>query len=148
MKEYEQLVIRKTFNHPRELVFQAWSQPGHISNWLFPDSNCPVKVEAFNFTVGGNYRFAFHGPEQVDFVSGNYQIIDPPRKLEFTWTWQKPTQDAGIPTIVTIELSEDDNSTELLLTQKAFGSIEMCNRHKLGWEGAIHFLESHLAKNS
>ncbi len=147
MKEYEQLVIRKTFHHPRELVFEAWSQPEHLTNWLFPDLAVPLNIEAFDFTVGGKYRFAFHGPESIDIVAGVYEIIQPPEKLAFTWTWENPSQDAGIHTFVTIDLIETQSSTELLLTQKTFGSIEMCNRHKLGWEGAIYFLESHLAKH-
>lgn len=147
MKEYEQLIIRKTLKHPRELIFEAWSNPEHLTNWLFPDLLVPMKIEEFNFIEGGKYRFSFHGPESVDTVAGVYQNINPPKELSFSWTWEKPTQDAGVNTLVRIELIEKNNFTELLLTQEAFGSTEMCNRHKLGWEGAIHFLETHLAKN-
>ncbi|MBC8282391.1 MAG: SRPBCC domain-containing protein [Nitrospinae bacterium] len=148
MKEYEQLVIRKTFSHPRELVFEAWSNPEHLTSWLFPDLQVPMKIEEFNFIERGTYRFAFHGPESVDIVSGVYEMITPPVKLTFSWAWEKPNQFAEINTLVSIELIEKENTTELILTQKAFGNIEMCNRHKLGWEGAIHFLENHLAKRS
>ncbi len=148
MKEYEQLIIRRTFNHPRELVFEAWSKPEHLVNWLFPDITTPMKIEEFDFREGGKYRFSFHGPDSVDIVAGVYESIAPPEKLEFTWTWKNPNQDAGINTLVTIQLMDKNNNTELILTQKAFGSIEMCNRHKLGWEGAINFLNTHLAKRS
>jgi uncharacterized protein YndB with AHSA1/START domain len=63
------LVVRRTFDGPARLVFEAWTQPQLIMRWWAPTSfglsfvSCETDVR-----TGGAYRFVFRHPafEQTD----------------------------------------------------------------------------------
>ena len=50
------LVLTRTLNAPRELVFQAWSHPKHLVRWWGPTNFSPPHCEQ-DFREGGKYRF-------------------------------------------------------------------------------------------
>jgi len=69
-------------------------------------------------------------------VRGQYQEISP-RRIVFTWTWEEPDPHAGIETVVTIELFELGEETEILVTHERFPDEETRDRHDEGWSGAL-----------
>ncbi len=52
---------------PREIVFNAWSDPEHLKKWWGP-AGFTNTFHEFDFRPGGRWRLTMHGPEQ-----GNYQ---------------------------------------------------------------------------
>jgi uncharacterized protein YndB with AHSA1/START domain len=62
-----EIVSTRILNFPVELVFNAWSDPGHLKNWWGPKGFTNT-FEEFDFRVGGRWKFVMHGPDK-----GNYQ---------------------------------------------------------------------------
>jgi len=46
------LTLKRTFNAPIEIVWEAWTKPEHIAQWRGP-KGMETKVIAHDFSVGG-----------------------------------------------------------------------------------------------
>lgn len=57
-----ELRISKLLNAPRELVFEVWTNPAHITHWWGPDgfTNSISKMDVKN---NGEWNFIMHGPD-------------------------------------------------------------------------------------
>jgi uncharacterized protein YndB with AHSA1/START domain len=56
------LVGVREFDAPRELVFEAWTDPKHLAQWWGPDG-FTTTTSAFDMCPGGVWRFVMHGPD-------------------------------------------------------------------------------------
>ncbi|MFC5471149.1 SRPBCC family protein [Cohnella suwonensis] len=61
-----EIVLNRTFNAPRELVWAVWSIPEHLAKWWGP-TGFSITTTRFEFKVGGVWRFAMHGPDGTDY---------------------------------------------------------------------------------
>jgi uncharacterized protein YndB with AHSA1/START domain len=69
------LTIKRTFNAPIELVWEAWTQPEHVAKWWAP-KGMTIKVVEHNFKVGGKWHYTMPMPDGSEFVSyGVYSVI-------------------------------------------------------------------------
>ncbi len=76
-----EVVISRTFDAPRELVYSAWTEQKHLHNWFGP-LGFKLTIHELDFRVGGVWRFIMHGPDGVDYPNRiDYLKIDPPKKL-------------------------------------------------------------------
>lgn len=62
----KELRITRIINAPRELVFEAWTNPEHIKHWWGPEgfTNTIYKMDV---KQGGEWHFTMHGPDGTDF---------------------------------------------------------------------------------
>ena len=58
------LQISRTFNAPRELVFQAWTQPESLSRWWAAGPRFTTPIAEVDLRVGGKYRLGMLAPDQ------------------------------------------------------------------------------------
>ena len=113
--------IVRQLDAPRELVFQAWTDPDHLQ-W-FADtaasrstSRHPTTVD---LRVGGAWRLQMVESEDRSYTTGGvYREIVAPEKLAFTWGavdgW--PPIDPASPDegpIVTVNLKDTGGTTEM-----------------------------------
>lgn len=72
--------IKKTFNVPIALVWEAWTQPEHIAKWWGP-KGMKTKIITHDFKVGGQWKFVMTMPNGQDFITeGQYtEIIEQKR---------------------------------------------------------------------
>ena len=69
------LTLKRTFNAPLKLVWEAWSQPEHIAHWWGP-KGMETKVIEHDFKVGGNWRYVMLMPDGNEFIAdGTYLEI-------------------------------------------------------------------------
>jgi uncharacterized protein YndB with AHSA1/START domain len=77
----EAFVINRTFNAPRELVWQVWTDPKHLSQWWGP-TGLTMAVCKVDLRPGGMFHYGMKTPDGHEmwgkFV---YKQIDPPKKL-------------------------------------------------------------------
>ncbi len=125
----DKLVLRKLIPASREEVFAAWSDPASIRHWMCPGDTTTADAQ-IDFRVGGSFRIVMKGGKDDTEHTGKYQTIDPPSKLSFTWI-SKNTDSKT--TLVTIELRQREDQTELTLTHERFPSIDRVRQHKGGW---------------
>src|SRR5215510_8030406 len=83
-----ELVITRTFDAPRALVFRAWTQPEHMVRWMGPfDYTClGAKMD---LRIGGAYRVGIRSPQgKESWMRGNYREIVAPERLVFSFSWE------------------------------------------------------------
>lgn len=61
-----EIVISRVISAPRELVFEAFTEVRHLSQWWGPDG-FTTSTRAFEFRVGGSWDFVMHGPDGTDY---------------------------------------------------------------------------------
>jgi uncharacterized protein YndB with AHSA1/START domain len=95
-----ELVVRRTFNGPARLVFEAWTTPELLKQWWAPKSfgvsfiSCETDVRA-----GGAYRFVFGHPasEQPMEFFGRYIEVTPHSRL--VWTNDEGGEGGAVTTV-------------------------------------------------
>ncbi|HEX3485386.1 MAG TPA: SRPBCC domain-containing protein [Micropepsaceae bacterium] len=144
------LVITRTFDAPRERVFDAWLDPDSIGGWI---GTRDIRAETLELTphVGGRYRIHMRRADGSSgpVVSGTYREIVRPERLVFTWMWEPghPVA-AGQDTLVTVTFSERNGRTEMQLKHELFSSKEVRDRHKEGWTVSFEKMAELLASAS
>jgi uncharacterized protein YndB with AHSA1/START domain len=140
MTDDKTLVIDRVFNAPPDRVFAAWTDTAQLAEWYGPEG---MKAEIFanDLTVGGQYSLVMKSAEGEYHLSGEYEEIDPPRKLVFTWKWKTSDE----TTRVTIELRPEGDGTHLRLTHTGFAEAEQASSHNQGWSSSLNDLERYLA---
>lgn len=64
---------------------------------------------------------------------GDFQELDPPKKLVFTWQWKEGPAAASGPTLVTVDIVPSTKGALLTLTHERFISVQSRNDHQSGW---------------
>jgi len=69
------LTLKRTFNAPVALVWEAWTQPEHIAQWWAP-KGIKITVAEHDFKVGGKWKYIMPMPDGNEFISdGVYSVI-------------------------------------------------------------------------
>jgi uncharacterized protein YndB with AHSA1/START domain len=73
----------REFDAPRELVFAAWTDPKHLSQWWGPNG-FTTTTSSFDFKPGGVWRFVMHGPDGRDYQNRvTFMEIVPPERIVY-----------------------------------------------------------------
>ena len=95
---------------------------------------CPGDVLAAEATldvrVGGSFRITMRSKKRVHEHIGTYQIVEPPAKLSFTWS---ELDNPNEITLVTVELLDQGEACELVITHEGFTQSEIAKRYEMGW---------------
>ncbi len=121
-----ELLITRSFQAPRELVFAAISQPEHVREW-YGMSEDGMLVCDIDFRVGGTWHYLLAGePGGEDHsFSGEYLEIDAPNGFVSTERYDNMP---GAEYVATITLEESDGVTTLT-NQLRYPSQEMRDGH-------------------
>ncbi|MFP5113969.1 SRPBCC family protein [Bacillaceae bacterium C204] len=76
----KETVITQIFDAPRELVYQAWTQPENLAQWWGPKGFTNTFKE-FDLRPGGTWEFIMHSPDGADFPNKSVfvEIVKPNR---------------------------------------------------------------------
>src|ERR1700734_1132647 len=78
-----EIITTRLFDAPRDLVFQAWTDPKHIVHWWGPNG-FSITMHEMNVKPGGQWRFVMHGPDGTDFKNDKVYIeVVRPSRLVF-----------------------------------------------------------------
>src|SRR5260221_952639 len=76
-----EIVISRVISAPRELVFEAFTEVRHLSQWWGPEG-FTTTTRAFEFRVGGAWDFVMHGPDGTDYQEWiSWTEIAPPERI-------------------------------------------------------------------
>ena len=124
-----------------ERVFALWSEPAQLVKWFGPDGYS-IPSHALDIRPGGKWRITMRSPEGgTHTVSGVYRVIDPPRKIVFTWAWDDDKGTRGHETEVTVTFAAAPGGTRLTFVQQHFETAETRDRHRGGWTSSLDCLE-------
>lgn len=135
------LEITRTLKAPVEKVYRAWTQPEHIVKWFGCGKTGTAEAQQ-DLRVGGNFRVdMFCTDGEVATVTGTYQIVEPNRKLVYTWT-NNSQEFPAVDTLVTVEFLAKGNETELVLKHERFEHPISSQGHSMGWGASLERFES------
>jgi uncharacterized protein YndB with AHSA1/START domain len=105
-----QIVMIRTFDAPRELVWEMWTNPKHPPQWMTGPEGWSLPVCEIDLRVGGKWHFVWRkgDGEQME-MHGTYREITPPDRLINTENWGGDYAE----TLVTMTLTEQDGKTTM-----------------------------------
>jgi uncharacterized protein YndB with AHSA1/START domain len=120
-----QLVITRTFDAPRKLVFDAFSTPENLAKWWGP-KGFDIAVSAFSFETGGAFHYSMSAaggatmwgkfvftkiepPEQIAFINGFSNEQGEITRAPFEGAWPQQMLNSFV-------FSEENGKTILHLT--------------------------------
>jgi uncharacterized protein YndB with AHSA1/START domain len=134
------LRIERTFDAPADQVFEAWTSEEVLRRWLHGMPGWETPMAAVDLRVGGGIRIVMRDPGDGTEAgaSGEYRVIEPPRRLIFTWVWDdEPDQ----PQLIELELSERDGRTTVLMTNSSIPTDDRRESQQRGWNVCYDNLE-------
>lgn len=127
-------------NATPEQVFDAWTTPAELMKWWGPNGvRCREAV--VDLRVGGQYRIRNELPDRSTlWISGEYERIDVPRLLTFSWRIEDGADDER----VTVRFVPEDRGTRVTVRHERIGSRALRDQHLAGWDGCLAGLARHL----
>ena len=156
-------IISRTFNAPREVVFDCFTRPDDMKKWWGP-KGFTVIVSKMDLRVGGTYHYGMNGPDGTPmwgkFV---YREIVRPERIVFVNSFSD--ENAGVtrhpmapdwPLRMITTFSFEDlggGQTKFTISSMAFEATEaeeavFARNHDSmtqGWTGTLDQLETYLA---
>ena len=155
--------IVREFDAPRQLVFDAWTQVKHLTNWMFPISGCTCEFVSANIVEGGEslHKLTMPNGNQMWLLT-KYEEVNPPERLVFLQYFSNENGDIlAMPhmpdwpkhMLATLRFEEiSDNRTRLIFlweprnaTEKEISVfISTRSDHGKGWGAGLEQLERYI----
>ncbi len=84
MSGIRELVTTRTFEAPRELVWEVWTKPEHVAKWWGPNG-FTTATEVMDVRPGGVWRHVMQGPDGVRYPNeARFIEVEQPRRLVYS----------------------------------------------------------------
>lgn len=101
------VTLKRTFDAPINLVWEAWTQPEHIAKWWSPKGMETTVIE-HEFKVGGRWKYSMPMPNGQEFIAeGVYLEIVELEKIVSKASFKPMTEDVEIQSL----FEEDGDKT-------------------------------------
>jgi uncharacterized protein YndB with AHSA1/START domain len=130
------LVVERVLHADPDAVFDAWLDPEMLRDWMSPDGHAEADVDA---REGGRFTIAMVGDEMRIEHTGEYLVVDRPRRLSFTWS--SPYAHASV---VTVTFAPHDDGTFVRLVHERLPEDHVAG-HAGGWGTMLDRLQRILA---
>jgi uncharacterized protein YndB with AHSA1/START domain len=111
-----EIVMTRSFNAPRALVFDAFTKPELVKQWLLGPPGWTMPVCEIDPRVGGKYRYVWrnikNGTEMG--MGGVYREVAPPERIVATEKFDESWYPGGA--VVTFVLTEQAGETTVTQT--------------------------------
>ncbi len=126
--------VTKLINAPIEKVFDAWLDPGLLSQFMLPMPGMPQPKTEIDARQGGRFTIMMDVGEEVIPHSGTYLEIERPNRLVFSW--ESPFSTDG-STVTLVFTADNPDNTKVELTHEKLPDQESCDDHQTGWSNII-----------
>jgi uncharacterized protein YndB with AHSA1/START domain len=140
-----EVVLRRVFDAPRELVFRAWTEAEHLARWWGPEgfTNPVCELDA---RPGGAIRIDMTAPDGSVFpMGGEVKEVTPPSRFVFTST----AFDGGLENLNTVTFDEEGSKTHVTITALIVEAspeyLEALSGMEEGWSQSLDRLAALLA---
>ncbi|MBD2165242.1 SRPBCC domain-containing protein [Calothrix membranacea FACHB-236] len=150
-----EIIITRIFNAPRELVFQAWTDPKHIVQWWGP-KGFTTRVTELDLRPGGQSRYVMVGPDGTEYpVKGVFFEIVPPERIvssdEFDEGFEQLINgDLPQGIVMTVMFEDLEGKTKLTLQIRHATESDRRKHEEMGvvagWNSTFDCLDEFLAK--
>jgi uncharacterized protein YndB with AHSA1/START domain len=138
------LRIERTFNAPAERVFAAWTSAEVLRRWWHAEHDWETTLAHVDVRVGGSLRLVMRDPGDGREYGGRgtYTLIEPPRRLAFTWAWDS---DPAAAQLVELEFIDHGLQTTVVMTHSGLPKAEQ-DDYRDGWQNSFDNLDHALAE--
>ena len=149
------VVIERTFDAPRELVWKAWTDPEHMMRWWGPRGFTSPACE-IDLRVGGTWLNCMRGPDGKDYwATGTYREIVPLERIVTTDSFADekgnivPASHYGmgelpLELLITVTFEDVEGKTKMTLRHEGFPAGEHRDGANQGWSESFDKLEESL----
>nr|WP_256223469.1 SRPBCC family protein [Paenibacillus sp. 1_12] len=116
-----ELVSRRKFGAPRNLVYRAWTEPELLAQWWGPNGFTNT-FHTFDLRPGGFWEFTMHSPDGADFPNRNVFLEVGPESIVLR-------HESRPHFILTFTFEDVDGGTEITFKQ-TFETEEEYNKLK------------------
>ena len=120
VKSDREIELKRVFDAPRRLVWEALSKPEHVQHWWGRRIDTMASCQ-MDFRPGGSWRFVTRDTDGNELAfRGEYRVIVPGERVVQTFEFE------GMPGHVSVEtmtLEERDGKTTITATS-SFDSVE------------------------
>ena len=103
----------RVLDAPRQLVFDAWTQPKHIQQWMLGPEGWTMPECKIDLRVGGSWRYVWRKADGAEMaMGGTVREVKSPELLVTTEQWGPEWPE----TINTLRLTESGGRTTATLT--------------------------------
>ncbi len=108
-----EIVVTRIFNAPRRLVFEAWTNPKYVPQWLLGPEGWTMPVCEIDLRPGGAWHFLWRKSDGTEMeMRGSYSELRPPERLVSKESWGGNWPE----TLNTLILSEEAGKTTATMT--------------------------------
>jgi uncharacterized protein YndB with AHSA1/START domain len=147
-----EITITRLFDAPRDLVFEAWTDPKHLAAWFGPSAFTNPVCEA-DARPGGKFRIVMRANDDVAAMigrdhpcGGEYIEVIKPSRLVFTNNALDADGNIILEGFTTVTFEDIDGKTRMTLQTRAFGQGEhvpaMLGGMHQGWSESFGKLET------
>jgi uncharacterized protein YndB with AHSA1/START domain len=136
-------VVRRVLPASPGVVYGEWLDPAALADWMCPQPARCRNVES-DPRVGGRLRIDIEDGGVEFWVSGEYLVLDPPRRLSFSWscsTWPDPS----LRSVVDVLLEPWETGQTLMTIEHTLLPPGLVDQHRRGWAAIADQLASELA---
>ncbi len=118
-----EIVISREFQAPRELVWEAMTNPEHVAKWWGP-RGFSTTIEVMDFRVGGMWKHVMRGPDGTNYPNKSiFREIVKPERIVYTHGGGRE-QGPGASFTATWTFEELAPDRTRLTNRMVFGSAE------------------------
>ncbi|MFT3924120.1 MAG: SRPBCC domain-containing protein [Myxococcales bacterium] len=140
-----ELRIVRRFSASAEELYEAFTSPELLVQWMLPMPGCRTEAR-LDVRVGGTFRIEMFADGKAYPHHGQYLLLEPPRRIEFSWI-SEATQ--GQASLVSVEIRAlSDQESELTLVQCALPSEATVHEHREGWTRGLDQLVGMLLRGN
>lgn len=120
-----EIATSRVFDAPRELVWEAWTDPKHLARWYGPNG-FTVTTHEMDVRPGGVWRLTMHGPDGTDYPNlTRYVEVVRPERLVYEHGSAERDEDRFD---VTVTFSDEGKGRTLVSMRMLFATRERRDR--------------------
>ncbi len=141
-----EIALVRAVDASADKVFQAWLDPGQLSNWWGPRDFTTPHAEV-DPRPGGTFRTCIRSTRHGDYwARGIVKEFDAPRRLVFTHAWEDERESEGYERLVTVEFRKTGGKTRVTFRIGGFDSVASRDSEVEGWNECLDRLVRHFAE--
>jgi uncharacterized protein YndB with AHSA1/START domain len=142
-----EIVVTRSIQAPRRLVFEAYTHVSHLSNWWGPDG-FTTTTHSFEFGPGGIWDFTMHGPDGTDYPNWiEWLEVSPPERIVLRHGSYSDDPEAFTSTVTIVERGEVSEVTlrSVFNTRSQRDEVEQTYHATEGAEQTLGRLADHVS---
>lgn len=138
MNDFQPVKISRTFDAPRQAVWDAWTQPEQFKQWFMP---APFTIPSceLDVRVGGALHVDTQSPDGAIMpLVGTYTVVEAPSKLVMVSSPLDADGNKLFEVQQTVTLDEADGKTTLNIVSEVLSAGENAEQYLSGMEQGLN----------